>query len=81
MACRTHELAQQSDIKAAAYTTSDVDSLFEGFQRQIDSCLLFLKSVRSAAVYTRGGGDEALRLLFRVTVNTQVEPDCASVRH
>ncbi len=70
--CRTEELAKQSEIKGQAYTPSSVLSLFEGMRAQVERTLLFLKSVRSAAVYVRDAGDEAPRLLFRASMDTQV---------
>lgn len=66
-------MAQQSDIKSEAYSPSNVEALFEGFLRQADRSLLFLKSVRSTAVYIQSGSDEAPRLLFRAAINTQVQ--------
>lgn len=46
--------------------------LFEGMRAQVEQLLLFLKSVRSAAVYIREAGDAAPRLLFQATLDTQV---------
>jgi hypothetical protein len=69
---RTEELAKQSDIKGQAYSPSSVLSLFEGMRAQVERTLLFLKSVRSAAVYVREAGDETPRLLFRASMDTQV---------
>ncbi|BDA44284.1 probable Sacsin [Coccomyxa sp. Obi] len=67
---RTEELAKQSEIKGQAYSPSSVRLLFDGMRTHIERTLLFLKNVRSAAVYVREAGDEAPRLLFRASMET-----------
>ncbi len=70
--CRTEELAKQSEIKGQAYSPSSVRLLFDGMRAHIERTLLFLKSVRTAAVYVRDAGDETPRLLFRANMETLV---------
>jgi len=69
---RTEELAKQSEIKSQAYSPGSIRELFEGMRAQVERLLLFLKSVRSAAVFIREAGDAAPHLLFQATVDTQV---------
>lgn len=45
--------------------------LLEGFRAQAGAALMFLKSVRSAAVYVQDEGQPAPRLLFRASLDAQ----------
>jgi hypothetical protein len=69
---RTEATAAASEIKATAYSPEAVLGIFEGLRGQLGRLLLFLKSLRSVALFVKEAGAGAPRLLCRASLEPQV---------
>lgn len=67
---RSEHAAASSDIKPSPCTPEQVMSLLESFKGQLPRALLFLKNVRSVAVYTRASPDAPAELLYRAAAES-----------
>nr|XP_043609454.1 sacsin [Erigeron canadensis] len=63
---RNSNVASKSQIKKEAYSPQDVTSLLSSFAKVVSETLLFLRNVKTIAIYTKEGAGSEMQLIHRV---------------
>ncbi|XP_071734151.1 uncharacterized protein [Rutidosis leptorrhynchoides] len=63
---RNAKVALKSQIKKEAYSPQDVTSLLSSFAEVVSETLLFLRNVKTIAIYTKEGAGSEMQLVHRV---------------
>ncbi|GJW33592.1 sacsin isoform X1 [Tanacetum coccineum] len=72
---RSAKVASKSQIKKEAYSPQDVTSLLSSFAEVVSQTLLFLRNVKSIAIYTKEGVGSEMQLIHRVHKQHIGEPE------